>query len=111
MSICKGISSATDVYETFKQNIYEDKTRLCFINCVLFMHTFAFSQCTIYVQAFVVLNKKTQHSQPSSLFICQEKIVFSLFASSPLSDSVTLCSFVFIFATTVKLSFKFASSD
>ena len=35
MSICWSISWATAVYGTFKQNIYEDETRLCFINYVL----------------------------------------------------------------------------
>ena len=90
MSICLSISWATALYGTFKQNIYEDETRLCFINYVLLPVPVLFLRAQPMFRP--LLHWKNTHSAFStkfSLFGAKKNLNFlSLLPRLPLTLSV-----------------------
>lgn len=106
MNICESISWATGVYGIFKRNVYEDGTRTCFINYVLLLAPLLF--LSVQPPFRPLLHWTNKHTlnflnlllSAFSLW-CQEKFLCSVSASSPPSDSIGLCSLMFI-STTMK---------
>ena len=90
MSICWSISWATAVYGTFKQNIYEDETRLCFINYVLLPVPALFLRAQPMFRPLLHwANTHSAFSTKFSLFGAKKNLYFlSLLPRLPLTLSV-----------------------
>ena len=104
MSICRSISWATAVYGTFKQNIYEDETRLCFINYVLLPAPLLFLRAQRMFRPLLHWTNTLSFLNQVFSFWCQEIFVFSVFASSPPSDSITLQLGIYFYHNTENVS-------
>lgn len=102
MNICWGISWAAGVYGTFKQNVFEDKTKTRFTIKPPCAHDNAFPWCTTDVLASAALKHRTLNSATHSL-LCASKNVCSACASLLPSYAVMLWSPVFNSTTKPKL--------